>query len=110
MNDLVELKKQLENRLHELASRSEEIDDELSEAPDADWSENAVESENDEVLEEVGTLALDEIRKIKLALSKIEDETYGICTSCQEKIAAERLAALPYATRCIACSSDADQK
>lgn len=110
MNDLVELKKQLESRLHELTSRSEEIDDELSEAPAADWSENAVESENDEVLEEVGTLALDEIRKIKLALSKIADGTYGICASCQEQIAAERLAALPYATRCIVCASETDQK
>lgn len=99
-----EIKAMLEQRLAELTARSEEIDDELSEAPDDDWSENAVESENDEVLEAVGGLALEEMRSIKTALSRIEDGTYGICASCDEAIAMERLAALPYATKCIKCA------
>lgn len=82
--NLEEIRAMLENRLGELAARSEEIDDELRESPDDDWSENAVESENDEVLEAVGELALDEIKNIKTALSRIDAGTYGICVTCGE--------------------------
>ncbi|MDA0786082.1 MAG: TraR/DksA family transcriptional regulator [Proteobacteria bacterium] len=99
-----EIKTMLEERLGELTDRSKEIDDELSETPDDDWSENAVNTENDEVLEAIGGLAQDEIRKIKTALSRIEAGTYGICLTCQEPIAPERLKALPYATKCINCA------
>ena len=77
MHDIAKVRASLEQRLKELDERSEEIDDELSEAPDPDWSENAAESENDEVLEGVGNLALAEIRDIKLALSRIDAGTYG---------------------------------
>lgn len=104
MIDVNEVKAKLEDRLRELNERSKEIDHELSETPDDDWSENAVESENDEVLEEVGGLAVDEIKKIKLALSKIEAGTYGTCVTCGKKVAEKRLAALPYATQCINCA------
>lgn len=104
MSDIMKVKAELEEKLRELTSRAEEIDHDLSEPPDDDWSENAIESENDEVLERVGGMALDEIRKIKLALSKIDAGTYGVCERCNKKIARQRLEALPYATRCIKCS------
>ncbi|MEH6753582.1 MAG: TraR/DksA family transcriptional regulator [Alphaproteobacteria bacterium] len=104
MHDIAKVRASLEQRLKELDERSEEIDDELSEAPDPDWSENAAESENDEVLEGVGNLALAEIRDIKLALSRIDAGTYGECTKCGEMIDPKRLAAVPYATKCIKCA------
>ena len=104
MSDLMKVKEELEERLLELTVRTKEIDDDLSEPPDSDWSENAVESENDEVLEGVGGLALEEIQRIKSAISKIDEGTYGICEMCEGQIAAERLRALPYATTCIKCA------
>ena len=104
MRDLSAIKVSLEEKLRELKARVEEIDDDLSEPPDANWTENAVESENDEVLEEVGELALEEIQKIKTALSRIDAGTYGICTKCNEEISPKRLEALPYATTCIKCA------
>ena len=106
MSDITKVKAKLEEKLHELTTRAQDIDDDLSEPPDDDWSENAVESENDEVLERMGGMALDEIQKIKLALAKIDAGTYGICERCNEKIAVARLEALPYATTCIKCSSE----
>lgn len=99
-----EIKAMLEARLAELVARAEEIDGELSETPDDDWSENAVDSESDEVLETVGNLALDEVRKIETALSRIDAGSYGTCQTCGELIAAERLKALPYASKCIKCA------
>ena len=104
MTEIQEIKAMLEAKLGELDERAHEIDDELSEPADDDWSEHAVEAENDEVLEKVGNMAVDEIRKIKAALSKIDAGTYGICESCDKKIAPKRLVALPYATTCIDCA------
>ena len=104
MTDYLKIKTELEARLRELGSRSEEIDDELSAPPDSDWSDNAIESENDEVLEEVGELAVEEIQEIKLALKKIADGTYGICVSCGDRIAAKRLEELKHATKCMKCA------
>ncbi len=110
MSEFKEVKAKLEERLREMNARAEAIDADLSEAPDNDWAENAVESENDEVLEQMGGMALDEIRKIKSALAKIEAGTYGICESCDARIAPKRLAALPYATTCVKCAAAADER
>ena len=107
MTDTGEIKKELEARLRELDKRSQEIEDEYREPRDDDFSENAVEAENDEVLDEIEHLALDEIQKIRIALSKIEDGTYGTCRICDKSISPKRLEALPYATRCIDCAEAA---
>ncbi len=104
MPNIAKIKKQLEEKLRELTARAEEIDDDLSRAADDDWEEHAVEAEGDEVLEQVGDVTLDEIRQIKYALNQIEAGTYGVCTTCEGPIGKERLEALPFATRCIACS------
>jgi RNA polymerase-binding transcription factor DksA len=43
--------------------------------------------------------------EIDRALEKLADGTYGRCDSCSGEIAPERLEALPWATRCIACQA-----
>ena len=43
------------------------------------------------------------ILKIKKALERIENGTYGVCEECGGKISDERLKARPVATVCIAC-------
>jgi DnaK suppressor protein len=45
------------------------------------------------------------IRKIKTALAKIEDGTFGICESCDEEIGFERLRARPVTAYCIRCKT-----
>ncbi len=45
------------------------------------------------------------INKIKEALERIEDGTYGICESCEEDISEERLKARPVTTLCIDCKT-----
>jgi DnaK suppressor protein len=39
------------------------------------------------------------------ALRRIEDGTYGDCASCGQRIPYGRLAAMPEASRCVACSA-----
>jgi DnaK suppressor protein len=45
------------------------------------------------------------IKKIKEALERIENDTYGICESCGEDISIKRLKARPVTTQCIECKS-----
>lgn len=104
MSGFTEIKIKLNEKLGELNARAHDIDDDLSELADDDWAENAVAAQSDEVLEGVGGMALGDIQKIKLALSKIEAGTYDTCARCQSKIPEKRLVALPYATTCIKCA------
>ncbi|MEQ9407651.1 MAG: TraR/DksA family transcriptional regulator [Fuerstiella sp.] len=104
MIDKQKLKRALEAKLRELQERAADIEEDLSSKPDADWEENAVESEDDEVLAGIGDLTKHDIREIKLALSSLENGTYGICTTCGAEIPEARLKVLPYTTTCVKCA------
>jgi DnaK suppressor protein len=45
------------------------------------------------------------IKKIKKALDRIEDGSFGICESCGEDISIERIKARPVTTQCIECKT-----
>ncbi len=45
------------------------------------------------------------IKKIKAALDRIDNDTYGICETCGEEITLKRLKARPVTTQCIDCKS-----
>jgi len=45
------------------------------------------------------------IKKIKKALVRIENETFGICEGCGEDISIQRLKARPVTTQCIDCKT-----
>ena len=48
------------------------------------------------------------IGKIKEALARIDDGTFGICEECGEDISEERLKARPVTTLCIDCKTKAE--
>ena len=43
------------------------------------------------------------IKKLKQALERIENKTYGICEECEEDISTKRLEARPVTSKCIEC-------
>jgi DnaK suppressor protein len=45
------------------------------------------------------------IKKIKKALARIENGTFGICEKCGEDITKKRLIARPVTTQCIECKT-----
>lgn len=49
------------------------------------------------------------LREVKAALGRIHDGSFGICLDCESAISAKRLAAVPWASRCIQCQSAADR-
>jgi len=45
------------------------------------------------------------LKKIDLALARVDEGTFGICDDCGESIEVKRLMARPVTTLCIACKS-----
>ncbi len=104
---LDQIKKQLEQRQVELESRVHAINDDVSHKDQplsADWSEQAVERENEEVLEALGNASLVEIGKIKHALQRIEKGVYFDCEECGEAINVERLKLISSTDHCTRCA------
>jgi len=50
------------------------------------------------------------IGKIKEALARIDDGSFGICEECGEDISEERLKARPMTTLCIDCKTKAEEE
>jgi len=48
--------------------------------------------------------------EIENALKRIEDKTYGVCSSCNKFIAKSRLKAIPYARYCTKCKNKLEQE
>jgi len=50
------------------------------------------------------------IKKIKKALDRIENNTFGICEVCGEDITLKRIKARPVTTQCIECKTKEEAK
>ena len=49
------------------------------------------------------------LREVKAALRRIHDGSFGICIECESAISSRRLAAVPWASRCIQWQEAADR-
>lgn len=72
----------------------------------ADWSEQATERENDEVLESLGNSADQKLLMINNALQRIEVGEYFVCSECGEPIPSARLELLPFSSLCVDCAEN----
>lgn len=104
MTSLTARKKELTARLQVLTERVAATEAELLSHDAKDWEELAIQREGDEVLEQVGLGAQEEMRAIRAALQRIEDGTYGECQKCGTEIGKARLDLLPYTPFCKDCA------
>ena len=74
------------------------------EALSADFSEQAVELQNQETMEQLMTQVQAELRAIQVSLNRIHDGVYDTCSKCNESIESDRLIALPTTTLCSSCA------
>lgn len=105
MTDLTHRKNQLLKRRKELTQRLHHIEHELDAPVPQDFSEQATEREEEEVLESLGAAGLTELRGIEAALERIADGSYGTCLKCGETIPAARLDLVPHAALCAKCAA-----
>lgn len=103
--DLLDIRDRLIARLGALDIEVERLEAERREPLDDDFEEQAVAIEGLEASSALEQAALAEAVQIKAALARLQAGTYGRCAICDELISEARLAALPAATRCIACAT-----
>ncbi len=95
----------LRETLAQLEERMASLSKDMGKSHSADSSEQAIERENDEVLEGIGKETHSAIQDIRAALVRIEEGSYGSCSECGEAINPERLEVLPEAVLCLSCAS-----
>lgn len=100
-----EVREKLERMKFTLLDRIQRIEnDKIRKEPiPQDFAEQAVAVENDEVLDALDEVELKELKQINLALQALDRGNYGMCSECGIDIGEKRLAALPFATKCINC-------
>lgn len=101
-------RQKLESRRDELRQRSSRVRADLSrerEPLSADFADQAVQRENDEVLEGIGRSSDEELAQIERALRRMDGGQYEICATCGASIESARLDAVPYTDRCSRCAS-----
>ncbi|MDA8793083.1 TraR/DksA family transcriptional regulator [Bacteriovoracaceae bacterium] len=96
---LTELKNTLQTRIAAISKDKTRADSPIS----ADFAEQAVDLENNEVLDALDTQEREELKLILQSLKKIDEGTFGKCVSCGDEIGDKRLQAVPYAQNCITC-------
>ena len=103
--DTEDFRKRLLEMKENLTHRISAIDRDIRhEGMSADWSEQASERENDEVLESLGNTSEQELLMIKYALRRIEDGSYFQCDECGKDIPPARLELLPFTAHCVTCA------
>jgi len=98
-------------RLHELERElSARIEREVRETfgeegrLEADSEERAVQLGHLEADDRIAETAQLELRQVRAALMRHASGAYGRCASCEAKIPAARLEAVPFAIHCVACA------
>lgn len=101
-------RKLLNRRLEELLMEAERTKDQVKETdePVADPMELASNGFDKDFLLRLRDRERKLMVKIKEALERIENGTFGICEECGEKISEKRLRARPMTTLCIDCKHE----
>lgn len=97
---LLARREQLSQRIHRITQDVMHTDGPLP----SDFSEQAVERENEEVMDALGEAGRQELRQINRTLARIDQGDYGICAGCGEPIPEARLKILPHSEYCVACA------
>jgi RNA polymerase-binding transcription factor DksA len=99
-----QIRRTLLQRQFELTQRLSALEVDLQKSHSHDWSEQAQERENDEVLEAIASRTANELMQIDQVLRKIGGAGYGICVNCGHAIGKERLKVLPETQHCVSCA------
>ena len=101
---LNEVKAQFTERIIALQQCIDAIHHDFAKGHSSDWTEQAGERENDEVLNALESEAKIEIQHLSNAITRMENGSYGICQKCGEPISEKRLQVQPAAESCIECA------
>ena len=103
--ELERLKDELTRRLQRYEAHQHREDGRL----EADFSEQAVQRQNDEVVDQLEADVRDELRQVIHALDRLEEGEGDVCERCGDTINPERIRILPWASLCIRCAEDEEE-
>jgi RNA polymerase-binding protein DksA len=105
--DADEIRSRLHRRREALVQRVEQeldAENELVAERDADWEDLAARHGVADLLDRFSERDRRELARIDAAMRRVDEGTYGHCTSCGRQIAVDRLLALPDADLCTDCA------
>ncbi|HZS05644.1 MAG TPA: TraR/DksA C4-type zinc finger protein [Blastocatellia bacterium] len=107
MQEYHAIKQQLITRSDEIRHRLERITSDVRHVNQplaADFEEQVVERENDQVLDALNDSIRAELAQIEGTLGRLDRGEYGVCEVCGRRIPIRRLEVLPHASRCVVCA------
>jgi RNA polymerase-binding protein DksA len=103
---LISMRDELRSRRQRLGAHQHRREQPL----DPDFEEQAVEQQNDEVVNALDGASYALLLRIEKALKRIESGEYAYCEECGEPIGEQRLAAIPYTDHCIDCAEQRERR
>jgi RNA polymerase-binding protein DksA len=103
--DFQRLREHLLEQRAVLKQRLDTIHEHARNPLERDSEEQAAQLGNLEVVSALENEAAAELNAIDLALQRLEDGSFGICSSCGEPVGDARLAARPSAAMCVKCAA-----
>jgi RNA polymerase-binding transcription factor DksA len=76
----------------------------LLERVEPDWEDRAANLTAALVLDRMSDVELAQLRRIQVALDRLDHGTYGRCVQCRQSIERARLQVLPETDRCALCA------
>ena len=98
-------RERLQNELKQIEANISPMEERREGSPFGKREEEATESFELEKRLALEKQVKDQLAAVEHALNKFEEGTYGLCDSCGQPIAPDRLEALPAASLCVDCKS-----
>ena len=103
--DIERIENILRKQEESLLQRLESIAKRRSRTKDLQNSDEMAQFEQDEeVVEDLETLEMQELKDVQAALRRIIEHSYGTCSVCYSEIDAKRIEAMPTVVTCIICA------
>ena len=115
---LAKFKKSIQSKLDDIASELDDIKENLdtntrgtdSLSQDSVYSVHMADAGTDSYEREKGfhfmNRETDYYKLLTIALERIEDGTFGVCSICEQLILEERMMEVPNATKCVQCKEN----
>ena len=95
----------------EVTNRMEKVETDIKhEGITSDLYDQAIELENEEVLNALARTSKQELSQIDKALERLDLGTFFFCSECGEEISQPRLEVLPFTRYCVECAEKQEQK
>lgn len=105
-----ELQSMKDEILNNLIAENEDFQALVKDLDPKDLADIAADDIDRKTLEVLSAHDINRLHLIENAISRINNDRYGICISCNKKIPTERLEAIPYAFMCIECQTSDERR